>query len=100
VQEALANACKHAQASVLEVELVNQHGGVLGVIGDDGVGFNVEATLRRVRAGELGLVAMRERADFAGGWCRVESGATGTRVTFWIPERLGSGAPDSGGTEQ
>ena len=42
----------------------------------------------------LGLVAMRERAELAGGWCRVHSAPTrGTVVEFWIPWHVGRGEP-------
>jgi signal transduction histidine kinase len=33
---------------------------------------------------------MRERAELAGGWLRVESAiGRGTTVEFWLPERFG-----------
>jgi signal transduction histidine kinase len=34
----------------------------------------------------MGLVLMRERAEFAGGWFHLESArASGTTVTVWVP---------------
>jgi len=36
--------------------------------------------------GHLGLVAIRERSQLAGGRCRIESEpGAGARVEFWIP---------------
>jgi signal transduction histidine kinase len=36
--------------------------------------------------GHLGLLALRERALLAGGWCEVTSEpGNGTRVEFWVP---------------
>jgi signal transduction histidine kinase len=69
---------------------------VAGEVADDGVGFDVQAMLERTRPGHLGLAAMRDRADLAGGWCQVDSGQGGTAVKFWIPDRLSGGNPQSG----
>jgi len=39
--------------------------------------------------GHIGLVAVRERAQLAGGWCRIASEpGTGTRIEFWVPLNL------------
>jgi len=39
--------------------------------------------------GHIGLVALKERAQLAGGWCRIESDpGAGTRIEFWVPLRL------------
>ncbi len=59
-------------------------GGISIVISDDGTGFVVAESLHL--PGHLGLIAMRERAHLAGGWCRLDSEpGAGTRVSFWIP---------------
>ncbi len=58
VQEALANAIRHAHAQRIRVELTSD-GVVLTIrIVDDGIGFDVDATKDR----GLGLAGMRERA--------------------------------------
>jgi signal transduction histidine kinase len=87
VQEALANARKHAQPSCVKVSLDAQDGGIHVEVTDDGVGFDLEAQLRRVRPGHLGLAAMRERAELLGGWLRIDTGSGGTSVVFWLPDR-------------
>ena len=85
-QEALANVRKHARASQVEVLLESRDGGVVAQVSDDGVGFNVDTALQRVRPGHLGLAAMRERAELAGGWLKIESAPGRTSVACWIPE--------------
>ena len=92
VQQALANACKHASASRIDVLLESRDAGVGARIADDGIGFAVEAALEEVRPGQMGLAAMRERVELAGGWLRIDSGAQGTAVSFWIPDRGENGA--------
>lgn len=86
-QEALSNARKHAQASRVKVLLEERSGGFRVEVRDNGVGFD-PAREHRPRPGHLGLAAMRERAELAGGWFRVHSlPQTGTRVEFWVPAR-------------
>ena len=87
VQEALANTRKHSGASRVDVVLETQEHGLCTSVTDDGLGFDVEATLAVVRPGHLGLKAMRERAELAEGWLQIESQPGRTMVKFWIPER-------------
>jgi PAS domain S-box-containing protein len=85
-QEALLNAGKHAAADVVEVTLDDRDGGYLVQVADDGVGTPADRRSRLPEPGHLGLVLMRERAEFAGGWFHLESTRTaGTTVTVWIP---------------
>jgi signal transduction histidine kinase len=84
ISEAISNVEKHANATRVSVRARSADGGVLVEIDDDGTGFVVTESL--YLPGHLGLVAMRERAQLAGGWCRYESEpGAGTRVTFWVP---------------
>jgi two-component system sensor histidine kinase UhpB len=77
VQEALANAARHAGARRVRVEVVP--GRV--VVQDDGRGFTTGAPT----AG-LGLRGMRERAQLAGGRLRVRSApGAGTTVELALP---------------
>ena len=83
-REALANVGKHAQAAEAAVLLAERDGGYLVRIADDGVGFAPADT--RSAPGHLGLTAMRERAELAGGRIRIDSApGTGTVVECWIP---------------
>jgi signal transduction histidine kinase len=83
--EALANIRKHAQATSVRVLLSEQEDGYLAEITDDGVGFN-PTEMPRSAPGHLGLASMRERAELAGGWCKVHSlEGGGTTVEVWLP---------------
>jgi signal transduction histidine kinase len=97
VQEALANTRKHSNASRVAVVLESQEHGLFTSVTDDGMGFDVETTLAVDRPGHLGLKAMRERAELAEGWLRIESRPGATTVTFWIPERRGPATADDAG---
>jgi len=96
VSEALSNVEKHSNATRVGVRAAMVDDGVSVVISDDGTGFVVAEGL--YLPGHLGLVAMRERAQLAGGWCRLDSEpGTGTRISFWIPA---GGASSLGSNEQ
>jgi PAS domain S-box-containing protein len=83
VQEALLNVRKHAGARRVGVELAERPGGLYVRVSDDGLGFR---TGGRQQPGHLGLVAMRERAEMAGGWFRIDSEpGRGTTVEFMLP---------------
>lgn len=83
-REALVNVARHAHARRLEVDLRPLEGGILARIRDDGRGFDSE---RAFRPGHLGLVCMRERAEAAGGWLRIDSQpGKGTQVEFFVPD--------------
>ena len=83
-REALVNVRKHAQAKTVRVQLRDVSGGCLVGIVDDGVGYD-PAEIEE-RPGHIGLSLIRERAEIAGGWSRIESmPGGGTTVEFWIP---------------
>jgi signal transduction histidine kinase len=82
-QEALNNVRKHADASLASIRLQESEDGVAALIQDDGVGFDVSASRP---PGHIGLIAMRERIQLAGGRLSIESSpGKGTAVRFWIP---------------
>jgi len=84
-QEAIANARKHSQAELLTVRLASRNGGTWLEIADDGVGFLPQEAVVAA-PGHLGLAAMRERAEMAGGTCELRSlPDAGTTVTVWLP---------------
>ena len=93
-QEALLNVAKHAGATRVDVEVGRVNGGVLVRIVDDGKGFSPDFARSAAASGHLGLFSMRERAELAGGWCRVESDAgEGTTVEAFVPDRMEPVAP-------
>jgi PAS domain S-box-containing protein len=84
-QEALANVRKHARARRVECAVSAVDDGILTRIADDGVGF--DGSRNGSVPGHLGLIAMRERAEMAGGWFRITSSAgNGCVVEYWIPD--------------
>ena len=87
IAEALNNVEKHARATKVVVVAQVVDGGIRVEVGDDGTGFVVAESVRM--PGHIGLVAMRERAQLAGGWCRIVSEpGNGTRIEFWVPMSL------------
>jgi signal transduction histidine kinase len=83
-QEALINVTKHAAAAHVDVRVEDLDAGVRVSIADDGAGFDA-STMESV-PGHLGVTAMRERAERAGGWWRCQSApGSGTMVEFWVP---------------
>ncbi len=84
VAEALTNVEKHAAATRVRIWVKERDGGIHGEVVDDGRGFVVSERDRL--PGHLGLLALRERALLAGGWCEVTSEpGNGTKVEFWVP---------------
>jgi signal transduction histidine kinase len=85
--EALTNVEKHARATRVMVTLEVVDRGLHVEVSDDGAGFVVAESVHL--PGHLGLLAMRERAQMAGGWCHIESEpGAGARVEFWVPLSL------------
>lgn len=81
IVEALANARKHADATAVEVHAI-ERGTVLHIqVIDDGRGFDGDLG----DPGHLGLQAMRDRTEAAGGALRIHSGDGGTTVTASLP---------------
>jgi PAS domain S-box-containing protein len=83
-QECLTNVVRHAQAKTVRVALSQDEENILLVVEDDGVGF-AESDLSNT-LGSLGLLGMKERAQFCGGDVRISSSpGSGTTVTVRVP---------------
>ncbi|MCW3047443.1 MAG: putative two-component system sensor kinase [Solirubrobacterales bacterium] len=94
VSEALANAAKHARASVVHVELEARATTVRLVIGDDGIG-GADPGLGS------GLVGISDRVQALGGTLEVTSPAGGgTSLLIEIPldDETGTGFPEPSGS--
>jgi two-component system sensor histidine kinase UhpB len=88
LQEAIVNTRKHSRASLVTVTLEEGDGGFLARVEDDGSGFDVEAA-REAQSGGFGLRSMRERAELAGGWWRIDSTpGRSTTIEAWLPDVL------------
>jgi len=83
-QEALNNVRKHAHARSVSVSLEEVGGGIKLHVTDDGVGFTAGPPVAN-GAVHFGVANMRERAEQAGGWLRIEHPPSGTVVVAWIP---------------
>jgi signal transduction histidine kinase len=91
VSEALTNAAKHAQASVVNVELDTRDAVLRLAIGDDGIG-GADASLGS------GLLGLRDRVEALGGTLQLTSPAgNGTTLLVEVPlEDHGSLLPPEG----
>jgi PAS domain S-box-containing protein len=83
-QECMTNVIRHAQAKSVRVALVQEEENILLVVEDDGIGFS-ESDLSNT-LGSLGLLGMKERAQFCGGDVQISSfPGKGTTVTVRVP---------------
>ena len=83
VQEALANASKHASPKTVSVLIHRNPSEVRLVIEDDGKGFDASAPLSQ---GKVGLVGIRERVHLIGGSVTFESSpGQGTTICVSVP---------------
>lgn len=86
LQEAVANAVRHADPRRVAIVAQRDEHRVLIEVTDDGRGFDPATTGTRVEGGHLGLAAMRERAALAGGELTVTSvEGLGTTVRLVLP---------------
>ena len=81
--EAIANACKHAQADNLYLRLYQHDMDVITAVEDDGVGFDIAKVEANYATARLKL---EERAASVNGRIEIESApGKGTKVTMTIP---------------
>jgi two-component system NarL family sensor kinase len=86
LQEALSNLVRHANATKVSATLKGSDGHLTLTLQDNGVGFNIERSLRGpadVAAG-IGLRSIREHAEALGGKLVIESGASGTTLVISV----------------
>lgn len=83
-REAISNAIRHANASLVTVTLVYADDGVTLRVSDDGHGFRADDVRSDTK---WGLRIMRERAAQAGAKFTVESGASGTDIVTTVHAR-------------
>src|SRR5262249_42880852 len=86
VQEAGANAVRHAHPARVRIELAHAPRAVRCSVADDGVGFDAGAVLAPGRGSGLGLLGIRERLDSVSGNLQIASApGRGTTVRVAIP---------------
>jgi signal transduction histidine kinase len=83
IQEALANAAKHAAATQLQIDVDTENGLLVLHVEDNGLGFELAETEQRLGHG---LLNMKMRANAVGGQLKVSSElGRGTRVLAYLP---------------
>jgi two-component system sensor histidine kinase UhpB len=88
LQEALGNIERHARAGEVAVRLSKEGAILRACIGDNGRGFDPQRPRADGERLGMGLVDMRERAEFVGGRCAVTSApGNGTEIVIEIPLR-------------
>jgi signal transduction histidine kinase len=87
VQESMTNIVRHAQASVVNVQLTRQEGWVLLQVADNGRGFETQMLQSPGPQGQgLGLRGMQERAEILGGEFQLETApGKGTVIKVRVP---------------
>ncbi|QEL66069.1 two-component system [Oryzomicrobium terrae] len=83
-QEALSNVERHAGATSVSIETTQDALGLRLSIRDDGQGFDVAGVEQHPRSG-IGLRNMRERLAALRGTLSIESGASGTELSVFVP---------------
>jgi nitrate/nitrite-specific signal transduction histidine kinase len=86
VQEAIVNACRHAQAQTISVRLENAYEQIRITIEDDGCGFDLDKPPQD--GDHFGLSIMQARAAHIGADFQIDtSPGRGTRIILaWTPE--------------
>jgi signal transduction histidine kinase len=83
-QECLTNVIRHAEAKQVRVVLSQEDENIVLVVEDDGIGFREPDFSNTL--GSLGLLGMKERAQFCGGDVHISSSpGNGTTVTVRVP---------------
>ncbi|HEV7765609.1 MAG TPA: PAS domain S-box protein [Thermoanaerobaculia bacterium] len=86
VQESLTNVARHSGVRSAQVNITVTPTELALCIDDEGVGFDVEATLARTTGGLSGII---DRVDLAGGSVRIESrSGAGTHIEVHVPRRV------------
>jgi signal transduction histidine kinase len=80
----MTNVIRHAQATSVNITLCQAEENIQLIVEDDGVGFRESDLLNSL--GSLGLLGMKERAQFCGGDVEISSSpGKGTTVTVRVP---------------
>ena len=93
LREAANNAVKTGRAKSVSLDVTDDATAVVGLVEDDGSGFDVAATLGTYAGrGSLGLLQMREAARLIGAQLSIDSSpGNGTRVRLRIPRPPAAG---------
>jgi signal transduction histidine kinase len=99
-QEAFNNVAKHAEATLVEVNIRKLHGVACMEIHDNGKSFLAERAMFATKIKRLGLLGMRERVEMVGGHFSVESApGKGTTIRAQVPFARSRRRPAGAGVE-
>ncbi len=84
IQESINNIRKHAQATCVDIEIQLFEDTITLCVTDNGVGFDVSKSMEsRISLEHIGLLGMKERADFLNGNLEIKSvPGKGTSIEF------------------
>jgi signal transduction histidine kinase len=83
LQEVVNNIIRHAQASVISIQLIRHDDELVLVVEDNGIGFNVN---NHNESEGIGIRNIRSRVDFLNGNLNIDSyPGKGTTITVEIP---------------
>lgn len=86
IKELISNVVKHARASRLEVNLKRQANCLEITVEDDGIGFDYNPDLIKLKSDHYGLFSIEERMSDLGGAMIIDpADDTGTKVKLTIP---------------
>jgi signal transduction histidine kinase len=90
IQEAALNAARHAEASIIRVQVTSSVRELRLAIEDDGKGFPFHGSfdLTALAAMEKGPLTLRERVAALGGGLHLETNTSGTRVVITLANAL------------
>lgn len=88
VQEALTNISKHARATMVTIDIIDEDDVVDITVRDDGIGLDAPSVSSNALQGsKRGLLGIRERAYALGGTLEIESQiGQGTRLSVRLPK--------------
>ena len=85
-QEAINNAVKHSNATIVNVHFIKHSDSVVLLVEDDGVGFDVNNKLKNQDFSGIGLITMNERVSAHNGTISINSQIKkGTEILIEIP---------------
>jgi len=100
VRELLINIAKHARTDTVCLSLFREADTLAIRVEDDGIGFNVDATLEHPNSGGFGLFSISRRIPHMGGAFRITSKpGSGTEVLINIPLQKATSANTTSGEQ-
>lgn len=86
IRELLMNIVKHAQATKININIEKKNENLIVTITDNGIGFNYDSSLLKLKSQSFGLFSIQERMNDIGGSMDIQSIiGNGTSVKLEIP---------------